>query len=62
MLQKLKEKIDGTELEKRITRHKCEENKIGVSEKVDFILAFYVVHEIPNQEEFFGEGLAPSGV
>jgi ubiquinone/menaquinone biosynthesis C-methylase UbiE len=55
MLQKLRDKIQGTELEKRITLHRSEENKIGVSEKVDFVLAFYVLHEIPNQKEFLGE-------
>ncbi len=55
MLQKLRDKIQGTELEERITLHKCEENKIGVSEEIDFVLAFYVVHEVPNQEEFFNE-------
>jgi ubiquinone/menaquinone biosynthesis C-methylase UbiE len=55
MLQKLRNKIQGTGLEERITLHTCEENKIGLSEDVDFILAFYMVHEIPNQEEFFNE-------
>ena len=55
MLEKLRDKIQGTELEERITLHHCEENKTGLSEAVDFILAFYVVHEIPNQEEFFDE-------
>jgi len=29
MLQKLRKKIRGTELEERITLHKCEENKIA---------------------------------
>ena len=55
MLQKLRDKIQGTEYEERITLHKCEENKIGVSEEIDFVLAFYMVHEVPNQEEFFNE-------
>ncbi len=55
MLQKLRDKIQGTELEPRITLHKCEENKTGVSEEIDFALAFYMVHEVPNQEEFFNE-------
>ena len=55
MLQKLRDKIHGTELEERITLHKCEENKIGVSEDVDFVLAFYMVHEVPNQKEFLDE-------
>jgi ubiquinone/menaquinone biosynthesis C-methylase UbiE len=55
MLQKLRDKIQGTELEERITLLKSEENKIGVSEHVDFVLAFYVVHEVPNVEGFFSE-------
>ncbi len=55
MLQKLRDKIQGTELEERITLHKCEENKIGVTEEIDFVLAFYMVHEVPNQEELFNE-------
>jgi len=55
MLQKLRDKIQGTELEERFALHKCEENKIGVSENVDFILVFYMFHEVPNQKEFLNE-------
>ena len=55
MLQKIREKIQGTELEERIILHKCEKNKIGVSEHIDFILLFYVVHEIPKKEDFFNQ-------
>ncbi len=64
MLGKLERKIRGTKLEERVALHKCEENKIGLAEKVDFILAFYVVHEVPDQEAFFRELesiLQPSG-
>ncbi len=55
MLQKLRDKIQGTELEERITLHQCEEDKVGVSVKVDFVLAFYMVHEVPNAKKFFEE-------
>ena len=55
MLQKLRDKIQGTELEERITLHPCEENKVGVSVNVDFVLAFYMVHEVPNPKKFFEE-------
>jgi ubiquinone/menaquinone biosynthesis C-methylase UbiE len=55
MLEKLRDKIKGTELEGRITLHKCEEDKTGVCENVDFVLLFYVVHEVPNKEDFFNE-------
>ncbi len=55
MLEKTKSKIRGTEFEERITLHQCQKDRIGVSAKVDFILAFYRVHEIPDQETFFNE-------
>ena len=55
MLRKLRDKIQGTELEERITLHKCVKNKIGLSEDVDFILAFYMVHEVPDQGGLFHE-------
>lgn len=55
MLSKVRNKIKGTKVEKRITLHKCEEGKLGVSDKVDFLLAFYMVHEVPNQEILFKE-------
>lgn len=55
MLQKIREKIQGTELEKRIILHKCEEGRIGVTEKVDFVLLVYMVHEVPNKQALFSE-------
>lgn len=55
MLQKLNEKITGTELEERIKLHKSQQHKIGLSEKVDFILAFYMIHEVPCAEIFLIE-------
>jgi ubiquinone/menaquinone biosynthesis C-methylase UbiE len=55
MLQKVKEKIKKTELEERILLHKCGENNIRVSELVDFVMMFYMVHEVPNKEHFFNE-------
>ena len=55
MLQKLGSKIKGTELDGRIKLVKCDKDKINVSEKVDFILAFYMAHEIPDKNSFFKE-------
>jgi len=53
MLDKIRAKIKGTILEKIINTIKCEEDKINVPEKADFILAFYMVHEVPNKDVFF---------
>lgn len=55
MLEKVEAKIAGTALEKRITLHKCKEDGIGLEEPVDFILLFYVVHEVPDRERLFSE-------
>jgi ubiquinone/menaquinone biosynthesis C-methylase UbiE len=49
MLEKVKSKLN--ESNKTIIKlHKCGEDKIGVNEKVDFVLFFYVLHEVPSQE------------
>ena len=53
MLQKLHDKIRGTSLEKNIQLIKCEKDDIVVPEKVDFILAFYMVHEVPDKYKLF---------
>ena len=55
MLQKVKAKIQNTILEKIITLVKCNKDKINVTEEVDFILCFYMVHEVPDKERFFRE-------
>jgi ubiquinone/menaquinone biosynthesis C-methylase UbiE len=55
MLEKLKVKIRGTDIENRIELHQNQQVTIGVSEPVDFILAFYMVHEVPNPAAFFRE-------
>jgi len=55
MLNKVRKKIEGTTLNDRIELHKCEENSICITEKVNFILAFYMVHEVPDQSHLFEE-------
>ncbi|MEJ2543787.1 MAG: class I SAM-dependent methyltransferase [Calditrichaceae bacterium] len=55
MLNIVQQKIKGTDLEKRIQLHRCDNHIIGVTEYVDFILAFYVIHELPDQNNFFKE-------
>ena len=65
MLNKVRLKIKGTKLEQRIILHKCHEESINVTDKVDFVLAFYMVHEVPNQDKLFRELksiLKPSGI
>ena len=55
MLSKVRGKTRQTEFEDWITLHQCSESEIGVSDRIDFALAFYMVHEIPGKESFFLE-------
>lgn len=55
MLKIISEKIKGTVLENRIALHKCGQDKIGLTEKVDFVLMFYMAHEVPNKNSLFRE-------
>ena len=55
MLNIIRKKIKNTDLERRIELHKSDFEKIGVCEKVDFVLAFWMVHEVRNKKNFFEE-------
>jgi ubiquinone/menaquinone biosynthesis C-methylase UbiE len=55
MLAGLSKRAKRAELESRIQLHVCEPDKIGVSESVDFALAFWMVHEVRQRQEFLQE-------
>lgn len=55
MLEIVRQKIRKTELEQIVELHKCQDQSVGVTEKVDFVLAFYVVHEVRNQDNLLRE-------
>ncbi len=64
MLQILRQKSEQAGLASRIVLHRAEPERIGISEKVDFALAFYMVHEVPNRSGFLREvasALKPRG-
>jgi len=48
----------------RIFPHRCQPDKLGLKENFDFILTFWMVHEVKNKKSFFSElhsTLAPGG-
>lgn len=55
MLQIVREKAARQGLESIIFTHKSDPDRIGISENVDFALAFYKVHEVPDAEAFLKE-------
>ncbi len=55
MLELVQQKIRNTPFESRITLHHCPPDSIGLHEQADFILAFYVLHEVPDKERVLRE-------
>ena len=64
MLDRVGERARESGLDERIRLHRTGRNKIGLNEKVDFILAFYLLHELPDMKAFLREArslLKPGG-
>ncbi len=52
MLTVLKKRAKRAGVAQRIQTRQCEPDSIGVSETIDFALAFWVVHEVPDTRAF----------
>ncbi len=64
MLQMVRQKAVKEGLTCRIITHQSEPDRIGISDRVDFALAFYMIHEVPDVDAFLMEVaslLKPSG-
>ncbi len=64
MLDVLRKRATKAEAADRIDTCRCEPDSIGVGRTMDFILAFYSVHEVPNQQRLLSEFhgcLSPQG-
>ena len=64
MLKALQKRAMKAGVEKRITTHLCKADSLGLDRQFDFVLAFWMVHEVPNPLAFFEEIkslLKPSG-
>lgn len=55
MLDIIRQKIKGTDIETLFKFCKCDNSAINVPFKVDFVLAFWMIHEVPNQVKLFNE-------
>ncbi|MCK4546967.1 MAG: class I SAM-dependent methyltransferase [Candidatus Eisenbacteria sp.] len=61
MLRMVEEKAARAGLSERIRVHRCEADRVGVRDKLDFVLAFWMVHELPDTPAFFREMLGQLG-
>lgn len=55
MLDIVRKKVSNSDLQNIIKFHRCSADKIGLSESFDFILVFYMLHEVPDQSVFMNE-------
>jgi ubiquinone/menaquinone biosynthesis C-methylase UbiE len=55
MLDKMAGKIRVTGMEKRVEEHLCLSDRIGIKIMLDFVLAFWMVHEVPDPQKMFEE-------
>jgi ubiquinone/menaquinone biosynthesis C-methylase UbiE len=53
MLEVMQKRSEKAGVAGRIRPHKCEPESLGVDTPVDFILAFWMVHEVPDSKLFF---------
>jgi ubiquinone/menaquinone biosynthesis C-methylase UbiE len=55
MLAALRKRVKKQGLEGCVVPHLCKSDSIGIRDPIDFVLAFWMVHEVPNQNRFFRE-------
>jgi ubiquinone/menaquinone biosynthesis C-methylase UbiE len=64
MLAKVQRRVAQAGVQDRVELHECTRERIGLSTQVDFVLAFWMVHEVPNAAALFAEiheALNPDG-
>ncbi len=55
MLAMVREKMQNSDLADRVRYQLCQSAGTGLSEKFDFILVFYMLHEVPQPNDFAKE-------
>jgi ubiquinone/menaquinone biosynthesis C-methylase UbiE len=55
MLAAIKKRAQRAQVEERIALQVCSPDSLGIKEKADFILAFWMVHEVPDKPRFLSE-------
>ena len=55
MLETIEKRARRAGVDPRLELHQCAPGSLGIDEKVDFILTFYMVHEVNDQSDFFNQ-------
>lgn len=52
MLDILEKRAENAHIPNNIIKHKSEQNNIGITQNADFVLTFWMVHEVPDKSAF----------
>ena len=55
MLARVQERAAQKNLADRVQLHPCRRERLALPQPVDFVLAFWMVHEVPDQRRFLAE-------
>jgi ubiquinone/menaquinone biosynthesis C-methylase UbiE len=55
MLLALKKRAEHAGVDKHVITHLCSPDSLGIKEQVNFVLAFWMVHEVPDRKQFLNE-------
>ena len=55
MLQRVQQRAARAGLQSRIQLHRCQPDTLAISEPADFVLTFWMAHEVPNKTAFLQE-------
>lgn len=55
MLQMMRRRSEKAGVAAQIEAHKCERDRLGINDEVDFALVFAMLHEVPDQCRLLGE-------
>jgi ubiquinone/menaquinone biosynthesis C-methylase UbiE len=64
MLSMARRHMAATDLGERVSYHRCQQDRLDLAEHLNFALAFYMVHEVPDKGAFLTQvrdALAPGG-
>jgi ubiquinone/menaquinone biosynthesis C-methylase UbiE len=55
MLQRVESRVTKAGLADRVELQRCQPDSLGLTEKADFVLAFWMAHEVPDARSFFDQ-------
>jgi len=58
MLDVLCKRAENENIPTNIIKHKCDQNNLGIDQTADFVLSFWMLHEVPDKKHFIKQVFA----